>query len=68
MRSSSPEVTSIDAAEVVGPVVIRVPDGAPALIISVNGRIVFSGTGAENEIDASGVQADGGWVFRAPEF
>ena len=57
----------IDASDVIGPVVIRVPAGAPALTITANGRIMFTGTDAEYEVDPSGVQADGGWVFRAPE-
>ena len=57
----------IDASDVVGPVVIRVPVGAPALMIMANGRIMFTGTDAEYDVDSSGVQADGGWIFRAPD-
>jgi len=56
----------IDASDIVGPVIIRVPAGAPALTITANGRIMFAGTDAEYDVDPSGVQADGGWVFRAP--
>lgn len=57
----------IDASNVVGPIVIRVPAGAPALTITANGRIMFTGTDAEYDVDSSGVQADGGWIFRAPD-
>jgi len=57
----------VDASEVVGPVVIRVPEDAPSLTITVDGRMMFRGTMSEFEVDASGVQADGGWVFRVPD-
>lgn len=56
----------VEVSDVVGPVVVRVPIGAPALTVTSDGRMMFRGTEATNERDTSGVQADGGWVFRTP--
>lgn len=58
----------ITVSDVIGPVVIRVPAGAPTLTVTANGRTMFMGTEATYEIDGSGVRADGGWVFRVPDF
>ena len=58
----------ITVSNVIGPVVIRVPTGAPTLTVTANGRIMFTGTEATYEVDGSGVRADGGWVFRVPDF
>jgi hypothetical protein len=57
----------VAASDVVGPVVVRVPEGAPSLTISADGRMMFTGTESQHEVHASGVQADGGWVFRIPQ-
>ena len=54
----------VDASEVVGPVVIRVPEDAPSLTVTLEGRMMFRGTLSQFEVDPSGTQADGGWVFR----
>lgn len=58
----------VDVSDVVGPIVIRVPEGAPSLTITSDGRMMFRGTESQHEMDASGVQADGRWVFRTPQF
>jgi len=57
----------IEATDIVGSIVVRVPERAPSLTIMANGRMMFTGTESRYEIDASGIQADGGWVFLMPE-
>lgn len=50
----------VEATDIVGSIVVRVPERAPSLTIMANGRMMFTGTDSRYEIDASGIQADGG--------